>query len=167
MEEKLFYTIESGDYRTLRHLIHQGVNANTMFYGADPITKSQWSALHLCCEKGRYECAKVLLEGKPGFATLMTYYHLLRNALITTKSTVDFKRKSSTDFRYKQFTILPTEGAFPDSQDKWNQTPLMYSVCGEWPELTQLLITFGSDVNCQDKKGRTAAHVAVNCSDNR
>ena len=62
-EEALFYALQYDDAGSLKRILSDGGNVNTTFYGMYPITMSHWSALHLCCEKGSYQCAKVLLEG--------------------------------------------------------------------------------------------------------
>lgn len=49
------------DTEALNELIEDGVDVDSIFHGADPVTKSLWSALHICCEKGHYECAELLL----------------------------------------------------------------------------------------------------------
>lgn len=117
-EEQLFYAISADDSTLLSRLIKAGVDVDTVFVGACPLMKSLWSALHLCCEKGSYECAQVLVKA----------------------------------------------GACPDMRDKYGQTPLMYSVCGEWRNLTRLLVSAGSALNSRDHRGMTAMHIAIHCT---
>ncbi len=58
-EEHLYYAICSDDSGRLKQLIESGLNANAKFDGCNHLGKS---LLHLCCEKGCCECAKLLLE---------------------------------------------------------------------------------------------------------
>ena len=62
---------------------------------------------------------------------------------------------------------LSVPGAYPDIPDKHGMTPLMYSVQVEWLHLTQLFLEAGAQVNWQDKKGRTALHIAAETQDPR
>ena len=55
-EERIYYAITGEDIVTLKHLLEDGFDANTKFHGSNQLDKS---ALHLCCETGNYECAKV------------------------------------------------------------------------------------------------------------
>ena len=55
-EERIYYAITGEDIVTLKHLLEDGLDPNTKFHGSNQLDKS---ALHLCCETGNYECAKV------------------------------------------------------------------------------------------------------------
>ena len=55
-EERLYYAITGEDIVTLRHMLEDGLNPNSKFHGSNQLDKS---ALHLCCETGNYEGAKV------------------------------------------------------------------------------------------------------------
>jgi len=62
-EEELFYAISRDDPATLERLLKEGVDPNTIFDGCDPLGKPLfWFPLHFCCEKGRLECARLLLK---------------------------------------------------------------------------------------------------------
>ncbi len=45
-----------------RYQLQNGADPNTVFTGTDCSMRSQWSALHICCQKGQYYCAKQLVE---------------------------------------------------------------------------------------------------------
>ena len=63
-EERLYYSIDSDDTACLSGLVACGVDVNHIFCGTCPLSKSHWSVLHICCEKGRYQCARILLEAR-------------------------------------------------------------------------------------------------------
>ena len=58
-EERLYYALDFNDAALLGILIRDGINVNMTFDGSNQLGKS---ALHLCCEKGSLECAKLLLS---------------------------------------------------------------------------------------------------------
>ena len=60
-EAELYYAIDSGDSDGIARLLKEGLSADSMFHGVAG-GSSVWSALHLCCEKGRYDCARALLD---------------------------------------------------------------------------------------------------------
>ena len=63
LHARMFYAIESNDVTSLGQLLEEGMDANTIYTGKDPMGRPLvWSPLHLCCEKGREQCASMLLS---------------------------------------------------------------------------------------------------------
>ena len=60
-DERIFNAIEAGDAKTLEYVLEHGGDPDTVFV-VDTLLKSRWSALHQSCQKGHYDCAKVLIE---------------------------------------------------------------------------------------------------------
>ncbi len=60
-DEAIFNAIEANDAISLKHVLDTGGDPNTVFV-VDTLLKSRWSALQQCCQKGHYECAKLLIE---------------------------------------------------------------------------------------------------------
>ena len=61
-ERELYYAIENGNAELVGQLLNAGANANTVFWGSSFIVGSHWTALHICCQKGLYDCAKCLID---------------------------------------------------------------------------------------------------------
>ena len=60
-EDRLYFAICDNDTETLGILLKQKyIDVNHIYYGDGPTAK--WCALHICAEKGRYDCAQMLLE---------------------------------------------------------------------------------------------------------
>ncbi|CAG5125405.1 unnamed protein product [Candidula unifasciata] len=58
--------------------------------------------------------------------------------------------------------VLIEHGAQLDVRDKWGQTPLMYSVTIQFPEVAKVLLDADADlVSCQDRYGKAPLHCAV------
>ena len=58
-EERIYFAITGDDSCTLKRLLDDdGVDPNFKFLGANQMDKS---ALHLSCETGNIECAKVMI----------------------------------------------------------------------------------------------------------
>ncbi len=62
LESDLYYAIEAENAASVRLALEAGADPNTVFWGANYILGSHWSALHICCQKGLYDCTKCLLE---------------------------------------------------------------------------------------------------------
>ena len=45
--------------------------------------------------------------------------------------------------------------------DTWGQTPLFFAVSCEWPELCDLLITSGCNLEAVDREGKTVLHRSI------
>ena len=58
----MFYAIQANDSVQLSYYIRNGADVNMTFQGQDPNVKSRHSVLHLCCQKGHYDCAKYLID---------------------------------------------------------------------------------------------------------
>ncbi|CAL1545329.1 unnamed protein product [Lymnaea stagnalis] len=58
--------------------------------------------------------------------------------------------------------VLIQHGAQLTVRDKWGQTPLMYSVSIQFPEIAKVLLDADAElVKCQDKFGKSPLHCAV------
>ncbi len=60
-DEKIFSAIEAGDVKSLEYVLDNGGDPDTVFV-VDTLLKSRWSALHQSCQKGDYECTKLLIK---------------------------------------------------------------------------------------------------------
>ncbi len=66
LETQLYHAIEAGDACLVRYQLQNGADPNTVFTGTDTSMRLQWSALHICCQKGQFYCAKQLVEAGRG-----------------------------------------------------------------------------------------------------
>jgi len=63
LEMALYHSIDKNDLPALQKVIDEGYDPNTVFEGTDPMGRPLcWYPLHLCCEKGRDECARMLFR---------------------------------------------------------------------------------------------------------
>lgn len=103
-EAELFYSIDRNEPETLERLLRDGVDPDTIFDGFDPLGKPLfWSALHLCCEKGRVECAQILLAAganpdigdrwcmTPLMYAIRTEWHNMVEVMINNGATIDIQ----------------------------------------------------------------------------
>ncbi len=60
-DQKIFQAIQSGDAEALGRHLECGGNPDIVFV-VDSIMKTRWSALHQCCQKGKYDCVKTLID---------------------------------------------------------------------------------------------------------
>ena len=60
-ERMIFQALEAGDSEAVASCLKNGVNPDTIFECLT-VLKTRWSALHHCCQKGKYDCAKILIE---------------------------------------------------------------------------------------------------------
>lgn len=152
IESELFFSIDKNDPDRLRRLLAEGIDPNTSFCGIDPLGKSLfWCPLHFCCEKGRYQCAQLLLEAganpDAGDRWCMT-------PLMYAIQTEWFDLAE----------LLISAGASVDLQDSRGRTPLSLAVECSDDTAVRMLCDAGADVNAQDLVGRTPAWLAV-CKD--
>ena len=65
-EAKLYYSVCDDDVVSVMRILRDSpdVKVNRLFWGVHTgvCNRSRWCLLHICCEKGRYECAKMILE---------------------------------------------------------------------------------------------------------
>ncbi|KAH3807680.1 hypothetical protein DPMN_136027 [Dreissena polymorpha] len=59
MDAAMYMAVQNNEPTTLRQLIDSGADVNE--YYQDMTLISAKSILHMCCEKGRYDCVKVIL----------------------------------------------------------------------------------------------------------
>ena len=64
-----YYAIQANDSVQLSYYIKNGADVNMTFEGRDPTLKLRYSILHMCCQKGHYDCAKCLIDN--GMTNLM------------------------------------------------------------------------------------------------
>lgn len=72
MDGAIYKAVESDNPEDLKALIARGANVNEYYH--DYTLISAKSILHICCEKGRLECAKILLENGADPAICDTWY---------------------------------------------------------------------------------------------
>ena len=72
LEKDLYFAICDNNVEKLGALIQGGINVNMTFYGSN-----QWqkTAMHLCCEKGHIECARLLHEAGASLEEKDAWYH--------------------------------------------------------------------------------------------
>jgi ankyrin repeat protein len=72
LEKKLYFAICDNDVKKLEELIQDGMDVNKTFYGSN-----QWqkTAMHLCCEKGHLECARLLYEAGANIEQQDAWFH--------------------------------------------------------------------------------------------
>lgn len=113
MEETLYHAVSTNNVEKLQDLIANGANVDEVYTDFQNISTK--SVLHICCEKGRLECAQVLVDS----------------------------------------------GAFLGIHDKWGQTPLMYCMTVQYPEIGKILLEREPDlVDHCDVYGKTPLHCA-------
>ena len=76
-ERKIYQALEAGDSAAVASCLQDGVSPDTIFECLT-VLKTRWSALHHCCQKGKYDCAKILIEhGESDFSDIKKAVDLL------------------------------------------------------------------------------------------
>lgn len=149
-EEELFYAINRDDPLTLERLLTvDGVDPNTIFDGYDPLGKPLfWFPLHFCCEKGRLECARLLLKAgaNPDCGDQWCMTPLMYAIRTEWHNMVE---------------LMLSSGASIDLQDTRGRTPLHLAVECSDDVCVKLLCAYSADVNIRDLVGRTPIWTAV------
>ncbi|XP_052782656.1 putative ankyrin repeat protein RF_0381 [Mya arenaria] len=141
MDAKMYQAVQSDEPATLRRLIDRGGDVDE--YYQDMTLISAKSILHMCCEKGRYECAKVLLEKGADVLIRDTWYQtpLMYSIL--------------TQYENIAALLLDHNPEAIDIGDKYGKTALHIAVEGGSAECVQLLLRYGADVNVTNNYGVT------------
>ncbi|KAK3604454.1 hypothetical protein CHS0354_015628 [Potamilus streckersoni] len=139
---ELFHAVSNNEPERLKALLEAGADPD-QFY--EDLTKiSSKSILHICCEKGREECAKILLEHNanprfrdpwghtPLMCCMMTHHYEIGEI------------------------ILQQEPSTVYDVDRYGKTALHKAVETGCKESVHLLLRYDADVNCRTQDGITA-----------
>ncbi|WAR28901.1 V023-like protein [Mya arenaria] len=165
MDAKMYQAVQSDEPATLRRLIDRGGDVDE--YYQDMTLISAKSILHMCCEKGRYECAKVLLEKgadvlirdtwyqTPLMYSILTQYENIAALLLDhNPEAIDIGDKYGKTALH--IALLLRYGADVNVTNNYGVTPLI-SVCGDKSldadvtlQIVQMLLAAGADPNMRD-----------------
>ncbi|XP_021375573.1 uncharacterized protein LOC110464598 [Mizuhopecten yessoensis] len=137
----LYLSLEQDNHKKLHKLLVGGADVDYLF--EDDGRLSGKSLLHLCCEKGRVECAKLLIRNGADInirdrwgQTPLMHCVIARN-LNLAKFLLSWKKSSVR------------------CQDKFGKTALHFGVEEGCEEAVKLLLWYGSDVNASTMCGLT------------
>ena len=152
-EDRLFFAISDNDVDTVRHLVSdKHINVNHIYYGDGPTAK--WCALHICAEKGRFECAKLLLEADAD----PNIYDRYRQTPLFYAISKEWQNITQ---------LLLTHNADARLWDKDGREAIhLAAKCGD-VGILKLLIDATGDVNIRDADGRTPLWHAMSVSESR
>lgn len=141
MDFDMYNAVEKNEPETLRRLLREGGNVNAFFQ--DMTLISAKSILHMCCEKGRIDCVKVLLDmGADPFIRDTWYQTPLMYCMLTQWYEIgDLLLEYSPDM--------------VDIGDKYGKSALHIAVEVGSIECVQVLLRHGADVNTFNDKGVT------------
>lgn len=141
MDGRIYHAVIDDNTLRLRSLLRIGGNPNVWLEDTSAISGKY--LLHVCCEKGRYKCAQILLEygaqadiqGSWGQTPLMLcirmeYFEIAELLMNNNKKIVD-------------------------QQDSSGNTPLHYAIGNDSVEGVKLLLKYGADVNIMNIIGLT------------
>ncbi|XP_045200251.2 ankyrin repeat and SOCS box protein 13-like [Mercenaria mercenaria] len=187
MDADIYNAVQMNDPSGLRQLLNSGGDVNTLYQDLSLISTK--SILHMCCEKGRIDCVKVLLEEGANLAArdawyqtplmycMITQWYEIAEILLNHDRDVidigDMYGRTALHIAVKNAAIEGVElllryGAEVNNVDEKGITPLN-SVCGDKEvsasdlvEIVRLLLEAGADPNCKDfMEGRTALQRAM------
>ena len=144
-EATLYYAICEDDRVGLARLLKQGLNPDTTFNGSNQLGKS---VLHLCCEKGREECATILLEAGAQPDVVDEWYMTPLTYSISTE-------------RVEMTRLMVKAGCFVNSHDRYGKTAIHHAVANQEADCMLALIKAGADLNAFDDCGRTPVWTAL------
>ncbi len=141
---------ETGDLETMRLLIAKGADVRS-------INRMGESTLIQASKSRRPEAARVLIEKSVDPNIASTWYASVLNGQIALLKIVALDRAASFG-PVEMVRDLLKAGANVNAQDVRKLTPLMYAVSAENqnPEIVQILIAAGADVNVRSATGETA-----------
>lgn len=149
MDFDIYNAVQMNDPAGLRQLLNSGGDVNT--YYQDTSLISSKSILHMCCEKGRIDCVKVLLEKGANLAVRDSWY---QTPLMYCMLTQWFEIGE---------VLLCHDPDMINIGDMYGRTALHIAVSQAAIECVELLLRHDADVDAFDEKGVTALHLA--CGD--
>lgn len=147
MEADLFKAVVDNDPAKLEELVQNGADVDVIF--EDYTGVSTKSLLHVCCEKDRIDCARVLLDHgalvnmrdnwgqTPLMCCMITQVHDIAELLLSRDSSI------------------------VDHQDRFGKTALHCAVESDSIEAVELLLRYNADVLRHTSDGFTAVMTAV------
>lgn len=142
MDEAIYKAVQSDDPMMLRQLVSSGGNANA--YYQDLTLISAKSILHMCCEKGRTECVKVLLECGADLTIQDTWYQTpLMYCMLT-------------QYHDIADVLLTHDNDMVDIGDKYGKCAIHIACEVGSVECLKVLLKHGADVNSRTYYGVTA-----------
>ena len=152
-EARLYFAISDDDTDTVTQLLlTSSLNVNYMYCGDGPA--SQWCALHICAEKGRHECARLLLEAGAD-PNMHDRYRQTPLFYAIAKEWPDIVH------------LLLGHGADARVWDKDGREPIHVAAKCSDGSILRLLADVTIDVNIRDADGRTPLWHALSVSEGR
>jgi len=136
----LMNAAKKGDTRIIRLLVEKGANVNAL-------DESDWSALCYACNRKYIECVKILLDA--GADPNEKDNH--------SRALIQSTRQNSATL----VKMLLEAGAYVDSQDSYQQTPLLLSVDKGFKDIFDVLLEAGADVDIPNNNGSTPLHLCA------
>ncbi|XP_052217087.1 ankyrin-1-like [Dreissena polymorpha] len=151
MDAAMYMAVQNNEPTTLRQLIDSGADVNE--YYQDMTLISAKSILHMCCEKGRYDCVKVLLERGANLYIRDTWYQTpLMYCMITQYDDI-------------AALLLQHDPGIVDIGDKYGKSAMHIAVDVGSIDCLKVLLRYGADVNVRNDYGVTPLiHVCGNKS---
>ncbi|XP_067670618.1 ankyrin repeat domain-containing protein 50-like [Haliotis asinina] len=179
-DSRLYYVVEENDLVKLQGLIDEGRNLDEFYFDDQNISTK--SLLHVACEKGRYDCVKLLIDNKAsmfvrdkwGQSPLM-YSVASRHAdvaellLKKNRDIIDDSDShgksalhSAAEIGYVEgIRVLLKYGANVNRQMMDGNTALSRAICDrdleDCVETARVLIEGGADLNIRDRRCKRTA----------
>lgn len=151
LARELVTAVSAGDRVTIGELLERGVPADACMSPS----KSAWSLLHVACTEGR---------GDPEIVKLLLEFGADANA--TTTEGLAPLHFCAMESHFECAKVLLDFGADPNKLDSEGLNPLLRACMARQvqPELAELLIQRGTNVEYADPEGWTALHMAARYS---
>ncbi|XP_046380851.2 serine/threonine-protein phosphatase 6 regulatory ankyrin repeat subunit C-like [Haliotis rufescens] len=179
-DSRLYYVVEENDLVKLQGLIDEGRNLDEFYFDDQNISTK--SLMHVACEKGRYDCVKLLIDNKASMSVRdkwgqspLMYSVASRHAdvaellLMKNREIVDDSDSygksalhSAAEIGYVEgIRVLVKYGANVDRQMMDGNTALSRAICErdleDCSETVHVLIEAGADLNIRDRRCKRTA----------
>jgi ankyrin repeat protein len=150
IDAALHHAVANDEPDKLRTLLQDGADPDTFYEDYNNICSK--SIIHIACEKGRYDCVKVLIESgadvtiRDKWAQCPLFYCLL------------------AQFPDVVELLLTHNPAHVNNWDNGGKRPIHIAVETGCAEAVRILLKFGADVNSQMTNGNTATMIL--CANN-
>ncbi|KAL4220357.1 Ankyrin repeat and SOCS box protein 10 [Mactra antiquata] len=141
MDLEMYHAVEDNDPVKLRRCLDAGGDVNAFYQ--DMTLISAKSILHMCCEKGRIECVKVLLEKGADMGIRDTWYQ------------TPLMYCMRTQWVEVGELLLEHNSRIVDTGDKYGKCALHIAVEVGSIECIEVLLRHGADVDVQNNDGVT------------